>query len=274
MVRRIGGWSLRTPAVQAAIAVARKIWFAGRGETVLLGGHRLQYLPGTRPVRLKYRNDPDLVVRNDVQQLEFFCDNVQGGEFAIDVGASVGQYAVLLGALVGATGRVAAFEPEREARELLQRNVALNGFSSRVTVEPFAVYDSSTEHSFYSRSGDLMCSLERAGFGTNAADPDIVKSTVSTVSLDDYLAANELPAPHWLKIDAEGAEAHILRGAGRALNGPTKIVCELHPYAWSSFGTSFDELLDIVHRAGRSIAYLDGVRDIAAGPDYGAVLIS
>ena len=61
--------ALANPAMQSMISVARKLWFAGRHERVTLGGHRLRYVPGSRPTRLKYRDDPDLIVRNDVRQL-------------------------------------------------------------------------------------------------------------------------------------------------------------------------------------------------------------
>jgi FkbM family methyltransferase len=224
-------------------------------------------------VRLKYRNDPDLTVRNDVRQLEFFCESVKSGDFVIDIGANVGQYAVLIGAIVGGSGKVVAFEPEQGARDLLVRNIELNNLGTRVKVEPFAVCDSAGEQTFYSRDGDMMSSLQRAGFGTNSELPDIHETIVQTVSLDDYLASNGLPEPQWLKIDAEGAEIQVLRGATRALHGGTRIVCELHPYAWDAFGSSFDELVTIVKAAGRTMRFLDDERDIANGPDYGAVLI-
>jgi hypothetical protein len=66
----------------------------------------------------------------------------------------------------------------------------------------------------------------------------------------------------------------VLRGAREALRSAAVIVCELHPYAWSEFGTSFGELLEIVRDSGRAIEYLDRARRIEDGPGYGAVLIS
>ncbi len=265
---------LGVPAVEKAVQVVKKLWYAGRDEQIDLGGHSLRYTPGTRPTRLKYRDDPDMIVRNDVRQLEFFCENIERGQTVIDVGANCGQYAVLFGALVGSGGRVIAFEPEQEGRSLMERNLFINKLSSRVTVEPFAVFDDNGEREFFVRAGDNMSSLERAGFGTNADASDIVSSTVQTVTLDEYFTANALPNPDWIKIDAEGAEVNVLRGAARALHGETKIVCELHPYAWHSFGTSFPELLGMVQRAGRDIRFLDTDRHISDGPEYGAVVIT
>lgn len=264
---------MRTPPVQAAISVVRKVWYAGRDERLEVAGHMLKYVPGTRPVRPVYRDDPDVVVRNDARQLEYFANNVKRGETVIDVGGNVGQYAVLFGAVVGPGGKVITFEPDREARVLMEQNLAINRLAKRVTIEPLALFDASGTHHFFSR-GDSMSSLERAGFGANAGLSDIKESTVHTIPLDDYLVSNGLADPDWLKIDAEGAEINVLRGAGRALHGKTKIVCELHPYAWDSFGTSFDELKEIVANAGRRLTWLDDTREFTGRPDYGAVVIS
>jgi FkbM family methyltransferase len=265
---------LRTPQMQMAIAAARKLWYAGRGEGFDIAGHHLRYVTGTRPTRLKYRDDADVIVRNDVRQTEFLVENIKRGDFVVDIGASVGQYAIIIGAIVGPDGLVVAFEPERGARLLLERNVALNALGRRVKVEPFAVCDTDGERTFYSRDGDLMSSLERAGFGRNSGLRDIKSTTVSTVTLDNYLASANLGNPQWLKIDAEGAEIQILRGARRALYGDTRIICELHPYAWEAFDSTFDELVEMVAAAGRTMRYLDPARNLEQeGPDYGAVLI-
>lgn len=265
---------MRTPPMQAAMSMVRKVWYAGRDERLEVGGHRLRYLSGTRPVRPSYRDDPDEIVRNDARQLEYFANNVKRGETVIDVGGNVGQYAVLFGAVVGNAGRVISFEPDRESRSLMEQNLAINQLGSRVKVEPLALFDTSGTHAFYSRSGDSMNSLERAGFGTNAGLSDIRESVVHTIPLDDYLVSNGLSDPDWLKIDAEGAEINVLRGASRAIHGKTTIVCELHPYAWDSFGTSFDELVRMVSQAGRRMTWLDDSREFTGRPDYGAVVIS
>ncbi len=265
---------MRTAPMQTAMSVVKKVWYAGRDEMLDVGDHHLRYVPGTRPVRPVYRDDPNVTVRSDARRVEYFAENVKRGETVIDVGANVGQYAVLFGALVGASGAVYSFEPDSEPRTVLERNLEINHLSLIVHVEPIAVFDRAGTHAFYSRPGDSMGSLERAGFGTHSGLADIRETTVHTIPLDDYLVSNGLSDPDWLKIDAEGAEMNVLRGASRALHGKTTIVCELHPYAWDSFGTSFDELMSMVTQAGRSIRWLDETREFTGRPDYGAVVIS
>jgi methyltransferase, FkbM family len=264
---------MRRPRIQQAVAVIRKVIYAGRSETFEIRGRSLRFVPGTRPVRMKYRDDPDLIVRNDVRQMEYFAERVKDGDFFVDVGANVGHYAVPVASMVGDTGQIIAFEPEIEARTLLERNIALNKLAARIRVEPFAVCDSQGTRAFYSRHDDSMSSLHREGFGTNSGMADISETLVKTVSLDDYLASHGLRDPDWLKIDAEGAEIQVLRGARRALQGRTNIVCELHPYAWEAFDSTFDELVSLVQGANRKMRFLEDSRDIANGPDYGTILI-
>jgi len=207
-------------------------------------------------------------------QIEYFLSQVSPGDFLLDVGANVGQYSVLFAALAGARGQTIAFEPNEGARSVLIRNLALNGFSGRVRVESVALFESTGFHRFYSRGSHSMASLERAGFGSDAQADDISENVVETVTLDDYLGDNDLGGPRWIKLDTEGAEISILRGARNTLAGGATVLCELHPYAWSAFGTSFEDLLSIVRQTGRTIRYLDPRNSITSGPCYGAVIIS
>jgi FkbM family methyltransferase len=260
-------------AYHRAIVAAKKILYGRRGEPITLGNHTLRYVPGTRPVRLRHANSPDETVRNDVRQIQYYLANVKPGEFLVDVGSNAGQYTVLFASLCGEGGRVIAFEPGAAARELLKENLALNGFENRVQIEAYALSDIAGRHVFYERGADAMASLERAGFGGDSSASDIEERMVETIALDDYLAERGLGTPNLVKIDTEGAEVKVLRGAVETLRGQSRIICELHPYAWSAFGSSYSELLEIVGLAGRSIRYLDTERRIDDGPVYGAVVI-
>ncbi len=252
---------------------AKKLWYGDRGEPIQYGDHKLRYITGTRPVRLKYIDSPDATVRNDVRQIEFFLDNVKSGDFVLDIGGHFGQYAVLLGSLVSEFGRVVSFEPDPEARETLEKNLELNDLQGRVEIEDIALFDRNGTHSFFSKGADSMSSLARSGLGENATSPAVVEYRVATMRLDEYLAGRNLPRPSFVKLDTEGAEINILKGAPHLLQSGVTIVCELHPYAWPEFGTNFDELLTLVRTAGKNIEYLDPSQRIGNGAVYGAALI-
>lgn len=262
-----------TSSFHRGVVAAKNLWYREHGEPIQYGPHKLRYVPGTRPVRLKYVNSPDAVVRNDVMQIYFFLDRVKSGDLVLDIGGHFGQYAVLLGSLVSDCGRVISFEPDPKARETLSANLQLNTLADRVEIESLALFDQEGEHTFFSKGADSMSSLARSGLGENASSPDVVEYTVRTVRLDDYLARRDLGSPRWIKLDTEGAEISILKGASEVLKSGATIICELHPYAWQEFGTSFDELLGLVVVAGKTIEYLDPSMRIQDGAFYGAVII-
>jgi FkbM family methyltransferase len=258
---------------QYVVLSAKQFWYGSRGESITYGSHRLKYLPGSRPVRLKYANSSDIVARNDARQIQFFMDYVRSGDEVFDIGGHIADYAELFDDLVGATGKVDSFEPDVVARPMLKANVELNKFADRVRIEELAVFDNSAAQQFFTRNGNAQSSLARAGLGGSESNDDVACYSITSVRLDEYVRQSELPAPRIIKLDVEGAEVRALRGAGDLLSSNALIVCELHPYAWKELGTSFDDLLKIVHDSGRTIRYLDENLKIENGPVYGAVVI-
>ena len=69
----------------------------------------------------------------------FLARNLRRGEAFADAGAGIGYFTLLAADLVGPEGRVLALEPNPQSASLLRRNVALNGFAERVTLEEVAL---------------------------------------------------------------------------------------------------------------------------------------
>jgi hypothetical protein len=124
----------------------------------------------------------------------------------------------------------------------------------------------------FSRGGNSQSSLARSAveFRSGHQSEEI---RVSTVTLDSYLSEHRLPVPRCIKIDAEGAEIRILRGAKLILASNADVVCELHPYAWPEFGNTLAELKQLASAAGRRIRYLDQDVEIGDQVEYGTVLL-
>ena len=122
------------------------------------------------------------------------------GSVFIDVGANIGYFTRMASHLVGHSGMVYAFEPLPEAYTLLMDNTQ---DLSNVKALPFAAADSSGETELYAhRSGDRSSLL--------AVDPmRVVK--VKKVTLDSLL--NEVSRVDLVKIDVEGSETMVLKGA-------------------------------------------------------------
>jgi hypothetical protein len=99
------------------------------------------------------------------------------------------------------------------------------------------------------------------------------KEKMPAVTLDSYLSEHRLPVPRCVKIDAEGAEIRILKGAKQILASSADVVCELHPYAWREFGNTLAALKQLASTAGRRIRYLDQDVEIGDQVEYGTVLL-
>ena len=144
-----------------------------------------------------------------------------------DIGANIGFFSLLAARLVGATGRVTAFEADPEIAARLRENVGRNQ-GAPISVEEKAVWSSSNPV-FFARA-DAEVSPDR-GLG-HVIDDDAERSAPSTirveaVSVDEYVRKSA--APDFIKCDVEGAEVQVFRGAEKLLkeNRPM-ILCEMH----------------------------------------------
>jgi FkbM family methyltransferase len=252
---------------------AKKCLFFRRGEPYQIAGRTLRFIPGTRPVRLRYQRSRNGVNRHDALQLAWMLENLTEGDVALDVGANYGQCAVVMAELCGASGHVIAFEPNPDARDILERNFDLNPSIRRATVEPFACSDTTSADVEFYRNRQASCSALVPFFKEDMPSGRQASFRVPVTTLDAYLAQRQLPEPRLLKIDTEGAEIRILRGSQQLLSGNAVVLCELHPYAWPLFGNSLQELQHILAASGRRMRYLDEKAERAADVCYGIVVL-
>ncbi|HEY2153175.1 MAG TPA: FkbM family methyltransferase [Vicinamibacterales bacterium] len=149
------------------------------------------------------------------------------GDVAIDVGGHIGFFTMEMAGAVGPTGRVYAFEPLDTNANLLERSIAENGFEDRVIFQRAAVGAATG-------TATLTFPLETLNSGGayllrdgTAALAGNERREVPVVALD----AVELRRPvRFIKMDVEGAEPLVLRGADRLLREDKPIILsELHP---------------------------------------------
>src|SRR5512138_27186 len=141
----------------------------------------------------------------------------------VDVGANIGLYTLLASRLVGERGSVHAFEPLSDAYELLQKNVQFNQLTN-VRLNPVALGEQAGEAELYVNQESTLTSMGRTGRGRVLS----VKK-VPIWTLDEYAAKTGVEKIDFLKIDVEGFEGHVLRGAGALLERSKSLVimCEL-----------------------------------------------
>lgn len=145
-----------------------------------------------------------------------------GGRTFVDVGANTGYFSLLAAKIVGASGRVIAFEPNPQVCRQLQAHVALNGVGGRVAVETCALGAAP------SAAARLYVSRAAGNSGLSSLTPDAhllasgELSDETTVSVpvetfDRWMARARLARVDLVKIDVEGAESQVVAGMSASL---------------------------------------------------------
>jgi len=197
----------------------------------------------------------------NAEEYRAFKADIAPGNTVLDVGANLGAYAVLFGQWVGAAGRVFAFEPAPEARRGLERHVAINGLDGRVVVRPEAMADKAGTVRFRASGPHGDNRIMRAD---REAVPDCID--VATTSIDTFCRERNLQ-PRFIKVDVEGAELDVLRGARETIaagGASLNLYVEMHPHLWPALGTSRTEIEQELERQRLRPERLDGRPDVWA----------
>lgn len=173
------------------------------------------------------------------------------GDIALDIGAHVGYFSMLFRLAVGATGTVISFEPMPDTYRRLLRNVLANRFTN-VLALPLAVAE---------RSGSALFHLDADNEGESSllANQDTERAHVQVTSLDDLFRDGMPARPRLLKIDAEGVEMNILRGAQQwfALYAPDIVICEINRGALAKGGADERQVRDFFQAHGYRCAAIN-----------------
>jgi FkbM family methyltransferase len=134
----------------------------------------------------------------------------RGGTF-VDVGANQGFFTILASRQVGGSGRVVAFEPARSEARKLHANIKLNRCAN-VTVEEMALGAEIGTADFYMYLGHQG---SWSGLRKGAEDVEVPSQMIKVpvMTLDAYVGASALQRLDIMKIDVEGGELNVLRGA-------------------------------------------------------------
>lgn len=142
------------------------------------------------------------------------------GWIAIDAGANIGWYTIIMSKMVGNTGKVIAFEPEPLNFRILSKNIKDHNLKNVVT---FQIALSNID-------GHAELQLSK-----NPATPSIMARgsnsiTVETMRLDTILRKLGVSNVDFMKIDVEGAEMNLLKGSTETIKTKPTIIME----TWSS----------------------------------------
>ena len=164
------------------------------------------------------------------------------GDTVFDVSAFHGLMSIVASRAVGPRGRVVAFEPNPRSIDHLNRHLALNRCKN-VTVEPLGVMEVEQELEFYPQPGD---SSWNSSFVREFVDPNhaVEPMRIKCTTLDAYVAKTGL-VPRLIKIDTEGTEFLVLRGATELIRRhQPKLLMEFNPASAERAGTSIQAIQD------------------------------
>ena len=201
----------------------------GRGlRCVLPGGEVVRVLPEHRYLSW---NPAEYVA---------FRSTVRPGMVALDVGANVGAYSLLLGRWTGPSGAVFAFEPAPDPFNGLVRHIHLNGLDDVVKPMRLAIGDAS------SNARLLLAGTAGESRLATAVDSSASIVTVPVTTIDEFCAQERIE-PDFIKIDIEGFELAALRGARetiRARRHALSLFVEMHPTLWPTLGLLQADILE------------------------------
>ncbi|MBU6236932.1 MAG: FkbM family methyltransferase [Planctomycetes bacterium] len=261
VIQRKSHWSFGSYADDRSLASCfRQILFSVFQERKLTKPLLFQWYDHLR-LHLYLGNDMSLptYVSGVIDPNEFFFLNafLRKGMNFIDIGANEGFYSVFASDRVGEDGRVVAFEPSQREADRLLRNLELNE-ATNVTVEIKGVADIDGEAIL------KLCEYGHEGQNTLGGFAHKVNQdgtqTATLITLDCYFAAHTMDRIDLMKIDVEGAEERVLRGALETLKRFRPVLLmEMNDASLRLQGSSCSDVAELIESGEYCIYNFDSV---------------
>ncbi|MDB5904482.1 MAG: putative nodulation protein noeI-putative methyltransferase [Betaproteobacteria bacterium] len=216
---------------------------------------------------VKIRNQADAVIRN---HLNDGVDMASNGELwllekvaprascFVDVGANVGAWSTAFLKRMTAQGRGLLFEPSPSALALLETNMHKTGRAGSLEVIQAAVSDRVGTQVFFTEAAAGETSSLVPGHSLSNAQ----RIEVALTTIDAELAHRGIDVVDMLKVDAEGFDLHVLRGADQSLRaGKIAVVQFEYNTPWAIAGSTLADAIRLFESVGYDLYLLraDGV---------------
>ena len=168
------------------------------------------------------------------------------GDTVVDIGAHMGRYTIPSSKSVGMSGKVVAIEAHPYNFRILQHNLRLNKLKN-VSVLNCAVYSNRARLKLYLPDEDLGYTMHHslmtnylASKYSNEIERKYIEVEADT--LDNLLKVRGINEVNWIKIDVEGAELEVLKGAREILSTNTRISILVEIHGKDTYGPTIELL--------------------------------
>jgi FkbM family methyltransferase len=216
-------------------------------------------------------NKEDFIVmtRHEDDIIERFLP--KQGDIVVDIGAHMGRYTIIGSKRVGAQGKVVAIEAHPSNFEMLNRNIKLNQLTNVIPLN-YAVYSKETkiklylpdEESGYTMHHSIMSNYVFTKYKDKTEDKFV---EVSANTLDYFLQLEGITDVNWIKIDVEGAEFEVLKGAHNVLSNSKNISLLIEVHGKDTYEPIIESLRSYNFKIDFEKTYENGEKHIIALKD-------
>jgi len=161
----------------------------------------------------------------DYEEMLFLLHYLNDDDRFIDIGSNVGAYAILASTNIGC--QTLAFEPSIHNYKLLNSNVQLNNVQDKIKLYNYALGD---------KNEDKTIGFKGAmTYITNNKKLNLQKTVIKKLdNITDYA--------HLIKLDVEGYEENVLKGAKEVLKNPKTIALIIELAGYNRYGSSNEKV--------------------------------
>ena len=219
--------------------------------------------------RINNREDLVFMTNHEEDIIEHFTP--KEGDIVVDIGAHMGRYTIIGAKRVGAQGKVVAIEAHPGNFEMLNRNIKLNQLTNVIPMN-YAVYSKETkiklylpdEESGYTMHHSIMSNYVFTKYKDKTEDKFV---EVSANTLDYFLQLEGITDVNWIKIDVEGAEFEVLKGAHNVLSNSKNISLLIEVHGKDTYEPILESLRSYNFKIDFEKTYEDGEKHIIALKD-------
>ena len=157
----------------------------------------------------------NMTIRED-EIIEYFTP--KQGDIVVDIGANIGRYTIIASKRVGTNGKVVAIEAHPGNFEMLNRNIKLNRLTNVIPLN-YAAYSKETKVKLYvpdEESGYTIYHTLMERTGKKFVEVDAITLDYLLLQLNGIREG--IVEVNWIKIDVEGVEFEVLKGATNVLS--------------------------------------------------------